>query len=137
MTNFGSANAIIEVFIHMTSKRVSNVIPWQQEFTCFFVVFLQSGKTDWTFISCCGSLPPFQPDHCYSRWNLREKNVNTKHRRSETLTQAIVQRVDIFLPGLTEKLSAFRRSRCDVSDVCLLRIRSSGCFSFAFSQLSR
>lgn len=39
MTNLGSLNAITEVFIYPTSKRVSNVLPWQQEFTCFFLFF--------------------------------------------------------------------------------------------------
>lgn len=44
MTNLGSVNAIIEVFIYPSSKRVSNVIPWQLEFTCFCLAFYHLGK---------------------------------------------------------------------------------------------
>lgn len=56
------------------------------------------------------------------------------------LSVRIVQRdADVFLPSLTAKLGF--QSSCDVADVCLPSIRTSGCFSFryfrSFSRLSR
>lgn len=55
ITNSESVNAIIEVIealVYPTSKKtVTDVIPWQQEFTCFLSFLLQSGRTDFSFIS--------------------------------------------------------------------------------------
>lgn len=88
MINLGSLNATTEVFIYPTSKRVSNVLPWQQEFTCFFLFFfLQSGKTDLTFISFCASLPLFQPDHFYSFYS-GISGRNLQRQRLELCTDA-------------------------------------------------
>lgn len=90
MTSLGSLNAITEVFIYPTSKRVSNVLPWQQEFTCFFLFFfffLQSGKPDLTFISFCASLPLIQPDHFYSFYSVISGR-NLQRQRLELRTDA-------------------------------------------------